>query len=521
MSVIFQSPYASIEIPTCSVATYVLAHSTAYANKAALIDGPSGRTVTFAQFSQLVARAASGFSQRGLRKGDVCAIWASNSIEWAVAFHGLMSIGAITTTINPLLTVDEATRWLRETGARMILTESALLATANEAAHRAAIDDIVAFGGEAGHTPFSSVLELGDVYPQVEIDARRDVAAILCSSGTTGLPKGVQLTHYNLVAGGCQFAGMDGIKHDDVLPGQLPMFHAYGLGLTLVWAMARGATSVLMPRFDLCAFLELTERHRITRAFVVPPIVLALAKDAAVDRYDTSSLRVLISAAAPLAQETAELCARRLGCTIKQAYGMTEIVPTHVAPDDQPPGKIGSVGPCVPNTECKIVDVQSGALFGPNQTGEIWVRGPVAMLGYLNQPLATAETIDADGWVRTGDIGWVDEDGYLTVTDRLKELIKVSGYQVAPAELEALLLSHPAVRDAAVVRMLDAKTGEAPKAFVVLDAPVTEAELAGFVAERAASYKRIRSFTVVEKIPKSPSGKILRRLLADQPLVAS
>jgi acyl-CoA synthetase (AMP-forming)/AMP-acid ligase II len=285
--------------------------------------------------------------------------------------------------------------------------------------------------------------------------------------------------------------------------------------------MARGATSVLMPRFELEAFLALTERHRFTRAFVVPPIVLALAKDSAVDRFDTSSLRVLISAAAPLARDTAELCAQRLGCTIKQAYGMTEIVPTHVAPDDRPSAKIGSVGPCVPNTECKIVDVETGDILGPNQTGEIWVRGPVAMLGYLNQPLATAETIDADGWVRTGDIGWVDDDGYLTVTDRLKELIKVSGYQVAPAELEALLLSHPAVRDVAVVRSLDPKTGEAPKAFVVLNAPITEAELAGFVAARAASYKRIRSFAFVDAIPKSPSGKILRRLLTDQPLSAS
>jgi len=303
---------------------------------------------------------------------------------------------------------------------------------------------------------------------------------------------------------------------DETLPGHLAFFHLFGLAIAVNLGPSLGVRSVVLPRFDLCQFLQVAQDYRVTRAYLVPPMVLALAKHPVVDDYDLSALKTIVCAAAPLGVQVARACEERLGCRVTQAYGLTEIAPSHHAPEKIDPSKLGTVGPCAPNTECRIVDVLTGAELSPDQQGEIWLRGPAQTKGYLNRPEATAQLIDADDWIHTGDIGSVDVDGYLTVIDRLKELIKYKAYQVAPAELEAVLLSHPAVADAAVIPSPDEDAGEVPKAFVVLKDDATADELMAFVASRVAPYKKVRRVEFVELIPKSPTGKILRRILVEQ-----
>ncbi|MGH2652437.1 MAG: AMP-binding protein, partial [Actinomycetota bacterium] len=362
-------------------------------------------------------------------------------------------------------------------------------------------------------TPFSELLRTNAEPPDVRIDPADDLAALPYSSGTTGLPKGVMLTHHNLVANLCQTVVLQHVREDEALIGVLPLFHSYGMTVVMNLSLRQGATVVTMPKFDLEPFLRLLQDHRVTRAYLVPPIILALAKHLAVDGYDLSALEVILSGAAPLDAGLAESCAKRLGCKVIQGYGLTETSPvTHVT-NDEGTGKPGSVGEVLPNTECKVVDWATGEEVGPGQDGEILVRGPQVMKGYLNNPTATANTIDEDGWLRTGDIGHADEDGFFFVDDRLKELIKYKGYQVPPAELEAVLVGHPAVADAAVIPSPDEEGGEVPKAFVVLKGKATPDKLMAYVAERVAPYKRIRKLEVIEEIPKSLSGKILRRVL--------
>jgi acyl-CoA synthetase (AMP-forming)/AMP-acid ligase II len=279
----------------------------------------------------------------------------------------------------------------------------------------------------------------------------------------------------------------------------------------------QGATIVLMPRFDLEQFLGLIQKHRVTLSHIVPPIVLQLAQNPIIDNYDLSSLKMIFSGAAPLGVELSRECIERIGCGIRQGYGMTETSPvTHSSPSNPDDMKLGAVGTAAPNTECKLVDPASGEELGPNQEGELWVRGPQIMKGYLNNLEATARTIDSDGWLHTGDIGYADEDGHFFIVDRLKELIKYKGFQVAPAELEAVLLSHPAIVDAAVIPCADEEAGEVPKAFVVLKGEASAEEIMDFVAERLAPHKKIRFVEFIAQIPKSASGKILRRVLVEK-----
>jgi acyl-CoA synthetase (AMP-forming)/AMP-acid ligase II len=278
-----------------------------------------------------------------------------------------------------------------------------------------------------------------------------------------------------------------------------------------------GATIVMMPRFDLEQFLTLIQKYRVTLSHIVPPIVLQLAQNPMIEKFDLSSLKMIFSGAAPLGADLSRECMARVGCDIRQGYGMTETSPvTHSSPPNPGDMKLGAVGPAAPNTECKLVDPASGEELGPNQEGELWVRGPQVMTGYLNNLEATVRTIDSDGWLHTGDIGYADEDGHFYIVDRMKELIKYKGFQVAPAELEAVLLSHPAIADAAVIPCADDEAGEVPKAFVVLGGEVTAEEIMGFVAERLAPHKKIRFVEFIAQIPRSASGKILRRVLVEQ-----
>jgi acyl-CoA synthetase (AMP-forming)/AMP-acid ligase II len=324
------------------------------------------------------------------------------------------------------------------------------------------------------------------------------------------------LTHRNLVVNILQSTAQQPVTADDTLVGVLPLFHIYGLTVVMNAVLRNGATLVTVPRFDLEGYLGLVQEHRATKAYLVPPIVLALAKSPVVERYDLSSLTLINSGAAPLSAEVQSAAAERIGCPVVQGYGMTESSPvTHVTPLDPARHRLGTIGPPVPNTECRVIDVAGGDELGPGEEGEVCVRGPQVMRGYLDDPAATAATVDGDGWLHTGDIGRADEDGYVVLVDRVKELIKCNGYQVAPAELEAVLVAHPSVAEAAVVGRPDDAAGEVPKAFVALSGEATAEEIMTFVAERVAPYKRLRACEIIDEIPKSPSGKILRRMLND------
>ncbi len=514
---IFQSPYAEVSIPEVTLTEFMLQGAAGRADKPAIIDGPSGRTLTYGQLVEAVRHAAAGLAQRGMKKGDVLAIYSPNLPEYVVAFNAVASIGGINTTVNPTYTAEELAYQLNDAKAKYLLTIPQLLDKALAAAKQSAVEEVFVFGEAEGATPFAALLDNDGQPPQVQINPREDLVVLPYSSGTTGLPKGVMLTHYNLVANVVQCKDVEAYTEDDVLIGILPFYHIYGMEVILNFGIYKGATIVTMPRFDLEQFLQLMQDYKITRGYLVPPILLALAKHPLVDKYDLSKLKLIMSGAAPLSAELTQAVSKRLGCVVKQGYGLTETSPvTHVNPDDPAKIKDGSIGPCVANTDCKIVDYETGAEQGPNQRGEVWVRGPQVMRGYLNRPEATAQMIDAEGWLHTGDVAYADDEGYFYIVDRVKELIKYKGLQVAPAELEALLLTHPAVADAAVIPIPDEESGEIPKAFVVLKGEATADELMAFVAQHVAPHKKVRQLEFVAQIPKSTSGKILRRVLVEQ-----
>ena len=514
---IFRGPYPEVTIPEIAITPFVLQRAVKLGSKPALIDGPTGRTISYRELADLINRAAASLADRGFKKGEVFGILSPNVPEFAIAFHAIALLGGIATPINPLYTADEIGHQLKNAGARYLVTVPKMMDKASAAAQESGVKELFVFGEVEGATSFNSLLENDRMPPAVEINAKEDLVVLPYSSGTTGLPKGVMLTHHNLVANLCQMEGLDYFTDRDTLVCVLPLFHIYGLVVILNMGLYMGATIVTMPRFDLEQFLELLQKYRVTLAHVVPPIILQLAKNEAVGRYDLSTLKTLFSGAAPLGIELTQECTRRIGCSIRQGYGMTETSPvTHSSPADPAAIKHGSIGPPAPNTEVKVVDLETGAAVGPNQEGEICARGPQVMKGYLNQPDATARTIDADGWLHTGDVGYADADGHFFIVDRAKELIKYKGFQVAPAELEAILLTHPAVADAAVIPCPDDEAGEVPKAFVVLKAECGAQEIKDFLAARVAPYKKLRSVEFIDQIPKSASGKILRRVLIQQ-----
>ncbi len=506
-----------LAIPDVSLPAFVLRRTAERGGAPAFIDGASGRELSHSGLADAVGRVASALHRRGLRKGDVMAIFSPNLPEYPIAFHAVASLGGIKTTVNALYTADELAFQLRDSSARYLLTVPSFMERASRAVRDSHVEEIFVFGEADGATPFGELLSAENDIPAVDIDPDRDVVALPYSSGTTGLPKGVMLTHRNMVANICQTKHALRVGEDDRVLGVLPFFHIYGMTVIMNMGIEAGATVVTMPRFDLEEFLRVLQDHRVTRAYVAPPIMVALAKHALVERFDLSGLKLLLSGAAPLDARIADACAERLGCRVIQGYGLTEASPvTHCPSDHGDWRKPGSIGPCLPGTECRVVDVETGAELDAEADGELHIRGPQVMRGYLNNADATAATVDVEGWLHTGDIGHADADGDFFIVDRLKELIKYKGYQVAPAELEAVLLSHPAVADAAVVGSPDVQAGEVPKAFVVLRHDVTADALMEFVSERVAPHKRVRLVETIDEIPKSSSGKILRRVLVDR-----
>ena len=513
---LYTSPLPAVDIPVAPVTEFVLRRVNDHPEKPALIDGTTGRTYSFAELSDVIHRLAGGLVARGFAPGDTLALMAPNLPEYAIIFHAVAVAGGVVTTVNPTYGADEVAFQLRDAGATELVTVGMFAEVAKEAITGTEISEVITIDGVAGTTALDSIF--GDPIQQSPVNPVDDVVVLPYSSGTTGLPKGVMLTHHNLVANICQCDHAIVYQPDgEVALAFLPFFHIYGMQVLMNGLLANGVTVVTLPRFDLDQALSLVQEHRITRFFAVPPVVLALAKHPAVDSYDLSSLVQVFSGAAPLGAEIAMEAEKRIGCEVVQGYGMTELSPvSHTTP----PGmfKAGSSGVTVSNTESRIVDPDTGEDQPFGERGELWVRGPQVMKGYLNNPEATAATLDSDGWLHTGDVAIIDEDHHMTIVDRVKDLIKYNGFQVPPAELEALLITHPEVNDVAVIGIPDESAGELPKAFIVRSpgSEVTAEDLQAFVAEHVASYKHIRLVEFIDEIPKSASGKILRRLLRDQ-----
>ena len=513
---LFTSPWPDVAIPDLPFSDFLFADISLWADRPAFIDGPSGRTLSHGQVHVLSRQVAGALAQRGLRKGDVFAIISPNLPEYAVAFHGVAMAGGVVTTASPLASVDELVSQLIDSKARWLLTVPALLDNARTAAARSSVGEIFVFGDAAGATSFVELLRSNATLPEPGIDPANDLLCLPYSSGTTGRAKGVMLTHRNAVAMLSQLAPLatDVVGRSAIAV--LPFYHAYGMQIQMNGTLHRGTTTVTMPRWDLEQFLALIQQYRITTLILVPPIVLALAKHPRVADFDLSSVEVIASGAAPLGADLQRAASERVA-PVRQGYGMTEasVGVSDWAQDGA--GMVdGAVGYLLPNVQARIVDVDSGADLEPGARGELLVRGPNVMRGYLNAREATDAMLDSEGWLHTGDVARFDAQGRLFIVDRLKELIKVKGYQVAPAHLEALLLSHPAVADAAVIGIPDDEAGERPKAFVVRRGEVSEQLLIDHVAAQVAPYERLRSIEFIEAIPKSPSGKILRRLLRER-----
>ena len=517
---IFSSPYADVAIPDVSLPQFISERFAALGDTPAIIDSASGHTLSFAQILDGTRRMAFALAQRGFTKGQVFAICCPNAPEYPVAILAVTTLGGIVTTMNPLSTGPELNHQLRLTGARFLLTAPALGPRMAEATAGSAVQEIFVLGAAPFGTPYAALLQEDGAPPAVVIDARNDLAVLPFSSGTSGVPKGVMLSHRNLVAQLCQ---SERVSHDEPNPpytvSVLPFFHIYGLVLILMLALRRGRTLVSMARFELEPFLANLQKYRVMRASLVPPIVQALAKHPLVDGYDLSSLRIIGCGAAPLSPDIERLCKERIGSVVNQGYGMTETSGAALNNPEMLDGmtmRPGTIGICWPNMQAKVVDVADGRELGPGERGELCLRGPNVMRGYFKAPEATAQTLDPDGWLHTGDVAVADADGYFRIVDRIKELIKHNAYQIAPAELEGVLMSHPAVADAAVIPSPDEESGEVPKAFVVLKSPCTADELMAYVAARVAPYKKIRLVQFVESLPRSASGKLLRRVLVDQ-----
>ena len=517
----FASPYPQVQIPTTSLYDYLFGDlDPGDADRVALVDAKSGKQTSYREMLAGIDAFAGALAARGIGVGDVVGLLAPNSSAFAIAFHGILRAGAAATTINALFTAKDIAKQLTASKAKLLLTVKAMLPQSQEATAAAGLTDddvIVLDGAGLGASDFPP--------PDVTFDPATHIAALPYSSGTTADPKGVMLTHRNLAANVAQIRPVQGMTHDDRILAVLPFFHIYGMTVLLNAALHARARLVIMPSFDLEEFLGNVAEHECTFAFIAPPVAVALAKHPLVERYDLSSLRGIMSGAAPLDEELGEAVKQRLGCRVVQGYGMSELGPvSHVTPFDGGRELIGSTarlsscGWTVPNAVSKIVD-EAGAEIDPpasglSDTGELWFKGPNVMAGYLGNDEATRATIDEDGFLHTGDVARVDASGCVYIVDRLKELIKYKGYQVPPAELEAVLLGHHDVADAAVIGVTDVDSGEeVPKAFVVKQsgAELTEAEVMEYVASHVAPYKKVRQVQFIDVIPKSASGKILRK----------
>jgi len=507
---VLTSRHASQPIPDQTLVDYFRASVAQYGERAAVVDGATGRSYTFRQLLDLSASIANALVERGIAAGDRVVFVTPNVPEVALAYHGVLAAGAVAMMLNPLSTAEELAKYFAVGKPKLAITVAMFVPTIRAAAPKL---PIIVIGEAEGAEPLSALLRNATTPPSIAITPDA-IAVMPYSSGTTGFPKGVMLSHRNVIAQVVSLESVtDGavIVPNSVTIAVLPFFHIYGIMAFLTYGLVRGVTLVTMPRFDLADYIKLVQQHRPPLLHVVPPILLGLTK--VPGELKLPRVEGALVGAAPLGEALAAEFTRRTGVLVYQVYGLTEVSgATHLGSRDPARNKPGSIGGLIGNAEARLVSPETGQ---DGDHGELWVRGPFVMRGYFEDPEATAQAIDSDGWLHTGDIARIDENGDFWIVDRVKELIKYKGLQVAPAELESVLLQHPAVADCAVYPRADEEAGEIPKAAVVLKpgAQATEDELIAFVGKHVSPQKRVRAVRFVDAIPKSASGKILRRML--------
>ncbi len=520
VSHLFNSPMTELAIADIPITEFVMRQAAILPDQAAVIDGITGASLSFKELYTRTRQLAGGLQANGITPGSVVALIAPNSPDYVVVFHATALCGCTLTTVNPAYGPDEIRQQLIDSGTTLVIADNANLETAKNAMLGSKASELISMESDADYRCIDDLL--GNEIDQVAVDTHTFPVVMPYSSGTTGLPKGVMLSHNNLVSNLAQINAATQYTSGEVSLAVLPFFHIYGMQVLMGSLLAEGVTIVTLPRFDMEQVLSLIQQYKVTQFFAVPPIILGLAKTPLLDKYDVSSLRKIFCGAAPLGAELGEQASTRVGCPVVQGYGMTEISPvSHITCGYE--SKPGSSGVTIANTQSRIVDPE-GRNLGVDEEGELWVKGPQVMIGYLNNEKATRETIDAEGWLRTGDLARIDAQGHMYIVDRVKELIKFKGFQVAPAELEALIITHPAVADVAVVGMPDEEAGELPKAFITLkpadsnsaESTPTAQDIRDFVLKHVASYKQIHEVEFIDTIPKSASGKILRRFLRDR-----
>ncbi|KAI5078750.1 hypothetical protein GOP47_0006421 [Adiantum capillus-veneris] len=521
---IFHSKRARLPVPSTpqlSLPAFLQQQSCGNSTSTAYIDFSNGSSISYAQLHAHIKAVAAGLALLlGLRKGDVLLLLSPNSIHFVIFLQAALSIGVVITTSNPVSLPTEISHQVEQCAAKCIATTAALVQkVADLHLPLILLGDVPQSARLPPHVPLSRLITVhADSFPSIPV-YQEDTALLLFSSGTTGTSKGVILSHKNLIAQAVFFINRPGLTGSParVYLCFVPMFHAYGLAIFSSAVLGKGFPIVLLPKFDMVQMLLAIQNYKVTYLPLVPPVLLALAKSSLVEKYDLSSLREISVGAAPVSKDLImTFKARFPDVVVLQGYGLTEsaaVGATILTAEES--REFSSVGLLSPNTEAKIVHVDSGSPLPPNHSGEIWLRGPTIMKGYLGQPEATASTVDKEGWLRTGDLGYINSNGFCFIIDRLKELIKYKGFQVAPAELEDVLLSHPLIQDAAVVPHPDEEAGQIPVGYIVVagGATLSAAEAIDFVAERVAPYKKIRKVSFVRSIPKTPSGKILRRQL--------
>jgi acyl-CoA synthetase (AMP-forming)/AMP-acid ligase II len=484
-------------------------------------------TLTYREVISMVNSTANGLYELGLRKGDHLNLFLTNRPEYTITFIAAASIGVVISPMNPSYKEREVSYQLNNSEANAILVQKELVPVLKKALDQTEfplLKHIIVTGDSVPEElpealPYATLLRRSSPRrpPHVDISSD-DLLALPYSSGTTGLPKGTMLTHRNLVSNNLQFCNAMGISRTDIALLFLPFYHIYGVMLTGS-LLACGGTQVIMERFDLLQSLDLCEKHKVNFYFAVPPIIIGLA-NAPVDLSKLKTVRYIFSGAAPLAVDPARRLEAKTSCIVMQGYGLTEASPlTHSQARDPQLVRLGSIGFPTHNTEQKFVDLETGTTEVPQgEPGELLVRGPQVMQGYWRAPEETARALQEDGWLHTGDVGYVDEDGYTYIVDRKKEMIKYHGFGIAPAEIEALLLEHSGISDAAVIGIPDDEAGQLIKGIVVLKPGIvlTAEEVLTFANGKLAGYKRIHFIEFIDIIPKTASGKILRRELQER-----
>ncbi|MDB3935568.1 AMP-binding protein [Granulosicoccus sp.] len=519
---IYTSPLPAVDVPDMHITDYVTRCCAKHPERLAFINGLTGEGLTFSTLITRTKRLAGGLRSHGFLDNDVLALIAPNCADYAVVLHATALCGGTFTPVNSGFGIAELRCQLLDSKAIWVVADKACMAVARQAIRGTHVTTLICLQDRCNGLSISDLL--GRQADQVVKDRNTHPVILPYSSGTTGFPKGVMLSHRNLVANMVQLTATLQHEENETALAVLPFFHIFGMQVMMGCFLSEGHTIVTLPRFEIKQALIAIEKYKVTQFFVVPPIVLSLARSPTVDEHDLSSLRKVFCGAAPLGAKLSQEVSQRLGCAVVQGYGMTELSPaSHITPGYH--GKPGASGVTVPNTRSRIID-ESGNDLPPNITGQLLVKGPQVMIGYLDNNKATRDTVDKDGWLHTGDLAMIDDEGYLIITDRVKELIKYKGFQVAPAELEALLITHPDVADAAVVGIPDEEAGELPKAFLVFagDASVIDKQamnaktlnIRQFVTDHLARYKAIHQVQWIDVIPKSASGKILRSQLREE-----